>query len=166
MSFVLLQTVLATAQQASEQMVKVSGGEVTGFTALSTHEHTLVEAMIAGKLKDAGIKTHGKKKKLYTYKDVSLPEISPNKIDLYYMVQKKKHKSKISFIVSKGYDNYVSTATDPAVAANIIAFLGKIDGTITNNEEIKQKEADIKNAEEYKKQKEQELEELKKKNNG
>ena len=83
----------------------------------------IMEETIAAKLKEAGIKTHAKKKKLYTYKDVSLPEISTNKVDLYYKVQKKKHASKIFFIVSKGYDNYISTATDPTIAANIINFL-------------------------------------------
>ena len=158
-------------------MVKLGKSEVTGFAATSNYEPSLVEEAIAGKLKDAGIRTHGKKKKRYTYTGVSLPEISLNKIDLYYKVQKKKHKSKIYFIVSKGYDNYVSTATDAAMAANVINFIGKIDGVVAHNEEIKRKEQemkvmdeqvekqkeDITKAEEEKKQKEKEREDMKNK---
>jgi hypothetical protein len=163
---VLLLPLYTVAQQVNEQMVKVGKGEVTGFCAQSAYEHSIVEEAIAQKLRDAGIKTHGKKKKLYTYRGVSLPEISPNMIDLYYKVQKKKDRSKIYFIVSKGYNNYVSTATDPVIAANVISFLSKIDASIARNAEIKQKEDDIKKADEYKKQKEKELEELKKNTNG
>ncbi len=154
------------AQQVNEQMIKIGKGEVTGFMAPSAYDHTTVEDAIAAKLKEAGIKTHGKKKKLYTYKDVSLPAISSNKVDLYYKVQKKKHTSKIYFIVSKGYDNYISTATDPSIAANITNFLSKIDGTIANNQAIQQKEEDLKKIEADKKQKEQELDALKKNSNG
>ena len=159
----VLLPLFANAQQVVEQKVKLGKTEVSGFIATSMSEKPLVEDALTSKLTDAGITKHGKKKKFYTCKGVSVPEISPNKVDLYYRVQSKKHKSLIYFVVSKGYDNYVSTATDATTAGNVINFLGKIDSRIARTAEIKQKEEDIKKVEEEKKKKEQELEDLKKK---
>ncbi len=147
---------------------------MNGFVATSKFERASVEEVIAGKLKDAGIKKHKKKKKFYVYKGISLPEISPSKIDLYYKVSKKKHKSKIYLVASKGYDNYITSATDATGATNITNFLSKIDEEANRNEEIKKKEQEvktmdenirkekdaIKKAEDEKKKKSQQLEQL------
>jgi len=74
------------------------------------------------------------------------PTLSPNKVDVYYKVQKKKHISKIYFIASKGYDNYITSATDPTLAVGINNFLGGIDAAVARNEAIKQKEQEVKMA--------------------
>lgn len=171
----LLFAAAGRAQQVNEETIKISKQEVSGFVATSEYNTDEIEQAIKGKLDAAGVKKHSKKKKFYTYKGITVPEISANKIDLYYKVQKKKHKSRIYFVVSKGYDNYVTTANDATTAAGITTFLTQVDATVAHNREVAQKEeevrlsneklerekAEIKRAEEEKKKKEQELEALK-----
>ena len=57
------------------------------------------------------------------YKGVTWPEITPGQIDVYTKVDGKDNQSTVLLLVSKGYDNYVSSATDPAVSAKLKAFL-------------------------------------------
>ncbi len=168
---------LLTMAQAEEGTIKVGKDEKKGFIAKSKYDKELVEAALAGKLSEAGVTKWSKKKKFYTCKEVTVPAISPTKVDLYYKVTGKKHKSKIFFIVSKGYDNYVTSATDATTAANVNTFLAQVDATVEHNEEIRRKEqevkqmhekmekekADVKRAEDEKRKSEKELEDMKKK---
>jgi hypothetical protein len=136
------------SQEVKEGKIKIGKDQKNGFIATSKYGKTQVEDAIIGTLNDAGIKKYKKKKKFYVYKEISWPAISPNKIDLYYKVSKKKHKSKIYMVVSKGYDNYVTTANDPATAGNITGFLAQIDPKVAHNEQIKAKEQEVKLANE------------------
>jgi|GEM_PF-1378274 len=140
----LLLPVLGYGQQIKEGTIKVGKEEKAGFIATSKHDHSMVEEAMSGKLADAGLKKYKKKKKFYCYKEVSLADISPTKIDLCYKVQKKKHKSRIYLVVSKGYDNYVTSASDATTAANINSFLTQIDAVVEHNEEVKRKELEVK----------------------
>ena len=54
----------AYAQEIQEGKVKMSKSlEMPGFTAPSKYDHETVEVTINAKLAEAGVKTHGKKKK-------------------------------------------------------------------------------------------------------
>ena len=170
---------LTFGQEAKEGTVEMNKKDVPCFIAISKYQKSDVEDAITGQLKDAGMKKYKKKKNFYIYKKVSWPDICPNMIDLYYKVAKKKHKSKIYFIVSKGYDNYVTSANDATTSANITHFLGRINDVVAHNlevqkkeEEVKQmneklakKQAALKKAEKEKNKKDQELNDLKNGNN-
>ena len=140
---VLLFPLMSYGQEIKEDVIKKGKTECNGFIATSKYETSLVEEAMTQQLGNAGITKGKTKSKFHTYKDVTLAEISPNKIDIYYKVHKKKHKSVIYFIVSKGYDNYVTSGNDAAMAANINTFLGKIDATVAHNEEVRLKEEEV-----------------------
>ena len=142
----LLLPVFANAQEVEEGMIKVGDDEKPGFIATSRHDHDLVFNALATKLNDQGLTNYTVKKKFYTIKDVLIPELSPNKIDLYFRVEKVKSKTKIFFVVSKGYDNYVTTASEPTQAMGVISFLKQIDGIVEHNVELQKKEQEMKEA--------------------
>src|SRR5262249_22279324 len=114
-----------------------------------------------------------KKKQYYTYHEITMPQVNSGKIDLLCKVHKKGRRAKVYFVVSRGYDNYVSAASDPIVAANVTKYLGGLDAVIDENEAAKKKEAelqeldrkiekekaDVKQAEDERKQKEKEMKE-------
>lgn len=165
------------AQEISEGAVKVGKVEKSGYIAVSKYSNAEVEEVIAKKLTAAGIGSGKKKSKFYTYKEIVWPAISPTKIDLAYKVQKKKHRCTIYFVVSKGYDNYVTSNSDGATSSNIKGFLASIDGLVLHNREVARKEAEVKEmnerveqekkdvqkAQEEKEKKAKELEDLKQK---
>ncbi len=131
-------------QQAKEEKVKVGKTEMTGFVATSKYDKTLVDEALTQKLTEAGLTKHGKKKKFYTFMGASWPAVSATKMDIYYKVSKKKHKAKIYVVASKGYDNYITAASDATTATNITNFIGSIDALVERNAEIKRKELEMK----------------------
>lgn len=136
----------AYGQKIKEENIKIGKAEAKGFIATSKYSKTQVAEAMSEELERVGLRKHGKMKKFYTYLGADCPTLSPNKIDVYYKVQKKKHHAKIYFIASKGYDNYITSASDAAITANINTFLGGIDAVVAHNEAIKQKEQEVKMA--------------------
>ncbi len=165
------------AQKISEETVKMGKQSAACFVAAIKHEKDDVQAALIAELEKAGLKKAKKKKKFYRMMGVEWPSVSSGKLDLYYKVSGKRHKSKIYFVASKGYDNYITNANDAGAASAINAFLSGINAAVEHNIEIKNKEAevqqmneklekekqDMKKAEENKRKKEKELEEMKKK---
>jgi hypothetical protein len=172
----LLCPIFSFGQKVEEGTIKIGKSEASGFIATSKYDKGQIEEALAAEFTKAGLKKPGKKKKFITYKEVEWPAISPAKIDVYYKVGTKKRRTKVYFIVSKGYNNYVTSANDAIIATNITTFLGQIDATAALNEEIKRKEQEVnemnaklekekaalQKAEDEKRKKEQEIEDMKK----
>jgi hypothetical protein len=139
----LFSPLVTFGQEVKEGSIKVGKDEKKGFIAISKFENDEVQGAIEQKLSTAGIKNGKKKGKFYAYKEVTWPEISPNKVDIFYKVQKKKHKTTIYFVVSKGYDDYITAASDPTASANLNGFLSQIDGIVMHNHEVARKEQEV-----------------------
>lgn len=60
------------------------------------------------------------------YKGVSWPEVSTDKLDVYYKVDHKKGNNQVTMLVSKGYDNFISSATDLPMAEGVKGFMNTI----------------------------------------
>ena len=135
---------IANAQKVSEDVIKVGKESRNGFIARSKYGRTQMNEIIATKFTEAGFKKHGKKSKFHTYKGVIWSVTGPSKVDLYYKVTGKKHKARVYFIASKGYDNYITSSTDAATASSITNYLSQLDAAIALSEELKQKEKDLK----------------------
>lgn len=168
----MLFTVPLYAQQITEQTVEIGDERIPAFAAASNNKADQVKDLIEADLEKAGITKHKKKKRYYTYTGIVFPAINnDNKIDLRYKVDKNRKRSTVYFIVSRGYNNYVTSATDPVVTANINKYLGGLDDAIAKMEEIKAKEKevakmnkelekqkeDLRKAEEEKKKKQKEI---------
>jgi hypothetical protein len=58
------------------------------------------------------------------YKEVTLSEISPGKVDIYTKVEKGPNNSSVVYMaVSRGYDNFTTNPTDSTLTQNVKTFL-------------------------------------------
>lgn len=60
------------------------------------------------------------------YKGVSWPEVSSDKLDVYYKVDHKKGNNQVTMLVSKGYDNFISSSSAPSIAGSVKDFMNTI----------------------------------------
>lgn len=150
-----LAPLFCSAQKVSEQSIKMGNNQLNGYAAVSNHGKAEMKAAMEEKLTEAGIKKDSKKKGFYVYKGVSWPAISPNKVDVYYKVKGNGRKSTVYFVSSKGYDNYITSASDAQGASNITAFLQTLDAQIELDKQIKEKEAQLKKLNDEAKKKEE-----------
>ena len=136
----LLISAIATAQdvKVKEVMIKKGSGKIPGFVATYRHSRAATKDAIRGATATMGLKHTHHKKGWYFYKGAVWQSISPNKGDYYYKVRGKKKKAKVYFIASKGYDNYVTSATDGSLANNINAFLQDLNARIAAMEKIQE----------------------------
>lgn len=63
-----------------------------------------------------------KNKDFYQYKGVNWSVISLEKGDIYYKIDGNKKTSSMTILVSKGYDNYISSQTDAQLSNELKAF--------------------------------------------
>ena len=107
--------------------------------ALTLHlnfESEMAEQTILAKLKETGYKPEkngnifnkkDKQEGFYKFSGVELPQLANQQLDLYFRVDPVKTgdstRSSITLMVSKGYENFVSSQTDSATFAASQAFL-------------------------------------------
>jgi hypothetical protein len=139
--------------QAVESKVKYNKTDQPGINAEFLGEASLVEKVIEEDLKSKGF-GKGKGVKGYTlYEGINFSEISPDKIDLYVKVERKskkeKEKSFVTFMASKGYDNFVNSNKEPKLISALINYTnnlipkinaGNLDAKIKEQDEIVKKE--------------------------
>jgi len=142
----LLLPVLAGAQgiNIKEGTIKMGKTKLQGFTATYQHPKNLVTDNMEKNIADAHLKRSSRKKGFSIYRGAAWTAISANKADYYYKVKSKKGQTMLSFAVSKGYDNYVTSVNDATLAANITRYLQNLDAQIVTNEQIKTKEGELK----------------------
>ncbi|HPS27629.1 MAG TPA: hypothetical protein PK269_08485 [Bacteroidales bacterium] len=104
------------ANEGSVEFDKMQRPAVIGEFAYTAD---VVEESIIADLKEKGIKKYSSKKGFMIFEEAVFTQISANKINFYVKVEeKKKEKEKaiVTFLVSYGLDNFISSAMD----ANII----------------------------------------------
>ena len=126
-----------------EDMIKKGREKVPGFVAIYKHPRTITRETLKGIVTTMDIKHIHHKKGFSVSKGAVWQSISPNKGDYYYKVGGKKKKAKVYFIASKGYDNYITSATDAATAANINAFLADLTTKIAAAEKIQELQVEL-----------------------
>lgn len=87
----------------------------------------MVENTISDDLKQKGFGKGKSSKSFQLYQAINFNDISGDKIDLYVKVEKKSRKEKdistVTVLVSKGYDNFISGATDASIMQNAMAYI-------------------------------------------
>lgn len=111
------------AQNAREASVKFMKGQQNAIIADYDLPKSLVEDALKERLDKEGLGKKSSEKGYMAYKKTTWAAISPDKIDVYANVDGKNDKSTITMLVSKGYDNFISTATDSDKVQKIEAFL-------------------------------------------
>jgi hypothetical protein len=107
------QVMLETSQELNKQ-------QQPAFVVTFNFNQDIAEEAITRYLKSNKIKFKSSKG-IFSCERVNYALLSPNTVDLYYKcIGDKKAGTTMMFIfVSKGYENFVSQATDPVVAANV-----------------------------------------------
>lgn len=116
------------AQNATEGKISLLKADQPCVQADYNVSEDLLEEVISDKLAQYKIKKGDKVKGGFrVYKGVSIAEISDDKIDLYVVTSGKNNNSKASILVSKGYDNFVSSASEPDMVEKMKTFLNSLN---------------------------------------
>lgn len=146
-------SILFANAQANEVKTKYNKIDCNGVSAEYVVDITIVEKTIEDEMKAKGF-GKGKSSKGFTlYQGVNFNDISPDKIDLYVKTERKskkeKEKSIITILISKGYDNFISSTTEPKMIAAAINYLNglepkfaatSLEAQIKEQEDLVQKE--------------------------
>ncbi|PQJ10714.1 hypothetical protein CJD36_012130 [Flavipsychrobacter stenotrophus] len=152
----------AHAQEAKETMLKKGKEHIPGYTIKLRHSRSLTAATLKETMQEAGLKKAKHKKGFYTYKGVVLMAISSSKQDYYYKVTGNKRKTTVHFAVSKGYDNYVTSANDSHLSMSISGFLTELNNKVGVKEQLNQKQTELDEIEKEKARKQAEIDKLQK----
>lgn len=114
---------LSFAQNAHEGRVKFMKGDQNAIIADYDLPREVVEDALKERLEKSGLGKKSTEKGFMAYKGKVWSEISPDKVDVYAKVEGKSDKSTITMLVSKGYDNFISSASDADNVQKVQAFL-------------------------------------------
>lgn len=144
-------TLNALAQNAkvnTAELNKVSRPCVSADYGMS---YEIIEGAFKKKFTDLKFGSGDKTKDGYRlFKGVVFPEISPNKMDLYYRVEDRKPNTTVYMLFSSGYDNFLKPETDSVIYNNAIQFMEKFvkDATAFQlNRDIEKQQEVIKDVE-------------------
>jgi hypothetical protein len=145
-----LTSVTANAQNAREASVKFDKTNESAVVADFDKPVDVVEAALKQRLDKEGLGKMKSSKGFMTYAGTLWPSVSSDKIDVYFKVDGKKDKSTVSVLISKGYNNFVTSGTDQTTINNVKTFLNGLIG-YTNSYQlglnIKAQEEALKKAE-------------------
>ena len=119
----LLICVAAKAQDAREGVVRFNKEDRNGVMANYSATTEITEDALEEKLKSLPLGKQHHDSKFWKYEGVSWPEISPNKIDVFFNVDRTKGQSIVYMMVSSGNGNFITSATDGQTIENMKAFL-------------------------------------------
>lgn len=132
------------AQNAHEAMIPFNKTQESAVVADFDNPPEVVKQVLKAQLEKEGlgkIKSSGG----YWRSNGSVwHSVSSDKMDFYFRVEGKRNKSTISVLVSKGYDNFVTSGTDSRTVDNVKNFLNSFGDQLA----AYQKEQDIKAQEE------------------
>jgi hypothetical protein len=110
----------SSAQVMLETSQELDKKQQPAFVVTFNFTQDIAEEAISRYLKNNKIKFKSSKG-VFSCERVNYAMLSPNTVDLYYKcIGDKKSGTTMMFIfVSKGYENFVSSAADPVIAANV-----------------------------------------------
>lgn len=112
-----------SAQNAHESSVKFNKTNENAVVADFDKPADIVEAALKDRLEKEGLGKMKSSKGFMSYSGVLWNSVSSDKLDVYFKVEGKKDKSSISVLVSKGYDNFITSGSDSRTIDNVKAFL-------------------------------------------
>jgi hypothetical protein len=140
----------ATAQNAHESSIKFNKNAENAVVADFDKPAEVVEAALKDRLEKEGLGKMKTTKGFMSYAGTLWNSVSSDKLDLYFKVEGKKDKSTVSVLVSKGYDNFITSGSDAKTIENVKAFLNgfvKYTNSYQLTLDIKAQEEAIKKAE-------------------
>ena len=153
----------AQAQIAIEEVkTKMGKTELQCFAATYNKPKGITSELLDNTFQNANVRKSARKKGFTIYRAALCNNISTNKSDYYTKVKNKKGKTIVYLCASKGYDNYVTSTNDTAMAGNITRFLQELDARIETEMAIRQKEAELQKIQKENKKLDDKLQDAKK----
>lgn len=120
----------ARAQNPQEIPVRYDGTDRTGVAAEYAFDKDFTEHALEARLGAAGLPRKSRKNGFTYYKEATWTAVTTDKVDIYFKVTGNSSKSAISVLVAKGYDNFVTSATDAQTIQNVKNFLNSLQQDI------------------------------------
>lgn len=143
---VFLLPVAAHAQSdvdITEGSVKMGKKKMWAFGATYRYNKDVTASVMSNNMEAAGMKRSSHKKGVNKYKAAIWPELSSAKGDYYYKIKSRKGKTTVYIVASKGYDNYVTSSNDAAMAGKITQYMQRLDGQIARDISLQEKETEM-----------------------
>jgi hypothetical protein len=119
----------ANAQFIQETTLKFDKNTVSATTAEYKRPESVMEEALKMQLNKEGFGKYDKKKGYWSYINTNWKRTGNLSLDIYFKVDGNKNKSVITVLVSKGYNNFTSSATDPEIINTVKEFLNNLENT-------------------------------------
>jgi hypothetical protein len=116
------------AQAARDGNIRFGKVDRPGVLIEFPYSKGITENALRARMEKNGFKKPKSDKGFISYQAAAWPDITPGQIDVYAKVDgnSKDNTSTIVMLVSKGYDNYVSTTSDPEMTTRLRTFLNAL----------------------------------------
>lgn len=128
----LLGSMNTNAQSIQETTLKFDKNNVNAVVAEYKRPESVMEDALKVQLEKEGFGKYDKKKGYWSYINTNWKRTGNLSLDIYFKVDGNKSKSTITVLVSKGYNNFTSSATDPEIINTVREFLKNLEGTATD----------------------------------
>lgn len=125
----LLVFFLSAKSQVTEGSIQINKTNQPAVIAQFNYSKDVVENVMADFFKNANLGKSRKFKGFQKFEGVVFQQIADERIDLYYKVSSKSKRSQTStvhMLVSKGYDNFVSSNSNPEIMAKAKEVLASL----------------------------------------
>ena len=126
-AFAMLFSGVTFAQNARETTIKLNKAQQNAMIADYDAAPKVTQEALKEYLDKAVVGKMKSSKGFYTFTKATWTEIGNETADIYFKVDGKKNKSTISVLYSRGYDNFISSSTDPEISARIAGFLNNFN---------------------------------------
>ncbi len=144
----LLAAILPLALSAQDIKIKEGNAKMGKkklwcFSTRYAYDQKITRETMEQNLSEANIRRTSRKKGFSIYKGAYWPALSKTTCDYYYKLKGKKGKTTVYLAVSKGYDNYVTSANDAEISANIVRYLQNLQAQLAKAVLIQEKEQEL-----------------------
>lgn|GEM_PF-3020588 len=122
------------AQRVSERQEDLQRlGRQSAFAMDLDHPAKTVEKILGQRLRSDGLRGRSSRGAV-KYERVTYMPISGIPIDLYTKVTGNRRRATVFIFVSRGYENFVTSSTDPVIAENVGIFLTSLISDVQSYE--------------------------------
>jgi len=115
------------AQRVSERSEDLKRlGNQPAFAMDLDHPARTVEKVLGQRLRNDGLRRGRSSRGAVKHERVTYLPIFEGPIDLYTKVTGNRRRSTVFIFVSRGYENFVTSSTDPIIGANVTEFLNSL----------------------------------------
>lgn len=123
-------TVPGLAQVAKEVKASFKDAQHPAFQITYEYPKDIVAEALEQKLAADHIDAK-RKHRIITVKGDIYPQLSKEKLDFYFQIEKEKRKkTTLTLFISKGYTNFISSKTNPHIAQNALIYLNRFKSNV------------------------------------